>query len=772
MLCHISSRPAVGCSHSVAAAVSLILGLAGQALAQDSTPKALPKISVQEQEATNKIDQVSSPKFTQPLLDTPQTITIVGREVLQQQGVTTLSQALRNTPGVTFLLGENGNTATGDSIFMRGFDTQGSIFIDGIRDLGTISRDTFNAEQIEIAKGPAGPDYGRGAASGYVNLASKVPLAENFSQSQISYGTADNGRITSDLNQFFDSANAAFRINVMGQNGGVDGRDEVERDGWAVAPSLAFGLGGPTRAYFYLLHTEQDNRPDGGVPTIGLDGFYNDALASAGIVARKVDSDNFYGSLSDFEDIEATMFTARIEHDFSSDVKLKNTSRYGKSEQFYVLTGVNAITIPPASDPSTWTVARTRHTKSQENTLLTNQTNLTAAFKTGAIEHSLTGGVEFIYEKQFNPGYTGSGTMAPAGSAAGANFANLYDPNPQDPVTGRALARTAAYTKGDTFTAGAYVFDTINLTERWELTGGIRLDDFDTQFDSVALSTLANNPTLPVNTPVPTQLEASDTLFSYKVGVLFKPMPNGSVYISHATSQQPPGGTNFTLNAGTPNATTGAVNINTPNLDPQEATNLEVGTKWDLRDGALALTGAVFRSENKNDLAQVDPTDPSAVQQYGKKRVEGIELGVVGQITDVWQITAGVAKMDTEVVAGTATQTGAQINWSPELTFTSWTTYQLPFGLTIGGGVRYVDTVFRQINNGSAPGATPVSVPSAPDYWVIDAMAVYTLNDRVTVQLNGYNLADEQYIASLNNSGARYSPGAPRSGLLTVSVSF
>jgi catecholate siderophore receptor len=764
----------VGRSHSVAAAVSLILGLAAQVQAQDSAPKALPKISVQEQEETNKIDQVSSPKFTQPLLDTPQTITIVGKEVLQQQGVTTLSQALRNTPGVTFLLGENGNTATGDSIFMRGFDTQGSIFIDGIRDLGTISRDTFNAEQVEIAKGPAGPDNGRGAASGYVNLSSKVPVAEDFSQSLISYGTGENGRITSDLNRFFDGGNAAFRINVMGQNGGVDGRDEIERDGWAVAPSLAFGLGGPTRAYFYLLHTEQDNRPDGGVPTIGLDGFVNTSFASggtnAGVVPRKVDRDNFYGALSDFEDIEATMFTARIEHDFSSDVKLKNTSRYGKSEQFYVLTGVNAITAT-ALDPSAWTVARTRQVKSQENTLLTNQTNVTAAFKTGAIEHALTGGVEFIYEKQFNPGYTGVGTVAPAGSAAGANLANLYDPNPRDPVTGLALARTAAFTKGDTFTAGAYVFDTINLTERWELTGGVRLDDFNTQFDSVALSTAANNPTLPVGTPVPTELEVSDTLLSYKVGVLFKPLPNGSVYISHATSQLPPGGTNFTLNAGTPNATTGAVNINTPTLDPQEATNLEVGTKWDLRDGALAFTAAVFRSENKNDLAQADAADPSAIQQFGKKRVEGVELGVVGQITDAWQVTAGVAKMKTEVVAGRATETGAQISWSPELTFTSWTTYRLPFGLTVGGGVRYVDTVFRRIDNGTASAASS-GVPGAPDYWVIDAVAAYTINDRVTVQLNGYNLADELYVASLNNSGARYTPGAPRSGLLTVSVNF
>src|SRR5688572_12294675 len=206
-------------------------------------PKTLSKISVEATaaEETPKVDRVSSPKFTQPLLDTPQTIAVVSSAVMRQQGATTLSQALRNTPGVTFLLGENGNTATGDSIFMRGFDTQGSIFIDGIRDLGTISRDTFNTEQVEVAKGPAGPDYRRSAASGYVNLVSKVPTVDSFTRGTASYGTASNGRVTGDFNHAFEGSGTALRLNAMYQDGEVDGRDFIERKGWAVAPSLAFG---------------------------------------------------------------------------------------------------------------------------------------------------------------------------------------------------------------------------------------------------------------------------------------------------------------------------------------------------------------------------------------------------------------------------------------------------------------------------------------------------------------------------------------------------
>ena len=753
--------------HRLAVAVSLALAAAAaQAQSPDTAPgeaaKTLSKISVEatEPEETPKVDRPSSPKFTQELIDIPQTITIVSREVLTQQGATSLSQALRNTPGVTFLLGENGNTATGDSIFMRGFDTQGSIFIDGIRDLGSVTRDVFNSEQVEIAKGPAGPDYGRSAASGYVNLVSKVPTANSFTAGTASYGTSSNARFTGDANYRFEGSGTALRLNVMGQDGEVDGRDFIERKGWAVAPSVAFGLESDTRAYFYLLHTEQDNIPDGGVPTIGLDGFYNAAFApggaNAGVDPRRVDRNNFYGFASDFEQIKGTMFTARIEHDFSDNVSIRNTSRYGKLHQFYVLTGINALTVT-SPDPDLWTVARTRQSKFQENRLLTNQTNITANLGSGGVTHAITGGVEFIDEEQYNPTYVGLGAPIPP--------ANVYNPNRNDLLPAYNPVRNGVYTRGETQTAGVYVFDTVSFAERWQATAGARVDSFETNFDSAVLSTAVTHPALPVGTLVPVPLQVDGTLFSYKVGLVYKPVENGSIYFSHATSEQPPGGANFTLS-------TAANNANNPNLDPQKGINYEIGTKWELRDGALALTAAVYDSTNENELTP-DPVDPTQFIQLGERNVKGVELGVVGKLSDSWEISAGVAKMDTEVKRGLANQNGLQITWSPEFTFTSWTMYHTPFGLSVGGGFRYVDSVMRPVSSNAAPPPpSQTNMGIAPDYWVVDMMASYVVNDNVTLQLNGYNLTDEFYVATLNNSGARYSPGAPRSALLTVNFSF
>lgn len=722
---------------------------------QTPAPKELPKIAVEGDEDTNtyKADRLGSAKFTEPLLETPQTITIVRKEVIAQQGAASLTETLRNVPGITFQLGENGNTQSGDTIFMRGFDTQNSIYLDGIRDLGAAVRDVFNVEQIEIFKGPAGADNGRGATSGYVNLESKLPTERDQLASSIAYGTADRRRITGDWNHALESIDgAAVRLNVMGQQGGVAGRDHIDRDSWGVAPAFALGLGTPTRFYAYSQHIHQDNIPDGAVPTVGVADF-TFAAPNQAVHGPAVRSENFYGLNSDFENIRANMVTARIEHDFSQNLTLRNTSRYGLSKQERVLTApLQAPVIVNANDPSTWTLGRTRHASFRDNTIITNQTNLTAQFMTGAIKHSLSSGVEYIFEKQFTPTYTGLGTLAPT---------PLYNPDRNGSFTvAPNIARNGAYNDGHTSTGALYAFDTWELSPQWQLSTGARFDHFKTETRSATL----------IGTTLNTTEESqSDNLLSWKVGVMYKPTEAGSVYVAFANSLKPPGSDNFTLNSAPTN--NGGVNAANPNLKPQRATNVELGTKWELLEGRLFATGAIFKSTNRNDLQRSDPGNPDFIIQYGEKEVKGLELGLVGEVLPGWQISAGITRQDTEVKEGTfgGTQTGAAINFSPKFSATMWTTYRLPMGFTIGGGARHVDTAARTI---STVGTTNGGVFEVPSYTVIDLFAAYDVNENIGVQLNGYNITDEDYLGSVNNSGQRYIAGIPRSYLLTVNLKF
>lgn len=712
-----------------------------------ASTQVLPEIKAKSAvETPYKAEAMSSPKFTQPLVDTPQTITVIKKELLREQGATTLSEALRNTPGVTMLMGENGNTSSGDSIFMRGFDTSGSIFVDGIRDLGFISRDVFNIEQVEVVKGPSGADNGRGASSGYVNLSSKVPFAENFNAASLSLGTSSRKRATADLNRPLDIGvpGTAVRLNLMVQDSGVPGRDEVEKKSYGFAPSIAFGLNTPTRAYFYLLHSKQDNLPDGGVPTYGVGNYKLPTTAPAGVpTPTPVDSENFYGSRSDYEKIDIDMFTARVEHDVAPGITLRNTSRYGRSTQDSVLTGVNAVNFVTPADPSTYTVNRSRQRKYQQNEILTNQSNITAELGSGEVKHSVTGGVEFTYEKQSLPTFA-----LPTGVTQ--DPANLYDPSLGDVF--QTPVRNGAYAKGNTLTAAVYAFDTLKVGEQWQFTGGVRWEKYRTEFNSMTLTD---------GVLVPLALDASGNLLSWKLGALFKPAPNGSVYVSVASSELPPGGANHTLSAN-------ANNVNQPNLDPQEGSNIEVGTKWEFLGGKLAIAGAIFRSENKNELVQ-DPIDTTVYTQVGKRRVQGIELSVVGQLTNELHLSAGLARMDPEIERAAAATQGGLIQWSPELTFTSWLTYKLPFGLTLGGGARYVDnaTTTSNVDTSTVTGLTEM-----PSYWVADALVGYEFSKNFNLQLNVYNLFDKEYLSAVNSGRSRYFPGVPRSALLTANVQF
>ncbi|WP_424681150.1 catecholate siderophore receptor Fiu [Frateuria sp. YIM B11624] len=752
---------------SVAAASLLALALpayAGTTATADPQvrdAKRLPGVEVNATRGADyRADMVDSPKFTQPLLDTPQTIGIITRDLFEQQGATTLTEALRNSPGVgTFYAGENGSTTTGDGIYMRGFDTSGSIFVDGVRDLGSISRDLFNIEQVEVTKGPDGTEYGRTAPTGAVNMVTRQPMRGDRAGASVAYGSSQQQRATVDLNRQFGD-HGAFRLDAVGQDSGVPGRDRVRHRRWGVAPSLAFGLGTPTRVYLDALHVKQNNVPDGGVPTLGLTGYASPDPTRPQIgLAPRVDSDNFYGTVQDHDHVTVDMLTLIVQHDFSDDLALRNTTRWGRTHQDYLLTSFMAsaanLLTPDLDDPATWTVARSNPTfKRQSNRILTNQTNLTANFATGQVIHNLSAGVELTEEKATDVDVAPlDGTSWPA--------ANLYRPDPR--VGGLRYGETGAWSSGTTDTAAAYLFDTLKFGERWQVTAGARVDRYTTRFDSVALCGGRNAPecgTLPDATPVPgLKARVVDTLPNGKLGVLYKPAPNGSIYANFAVAQEPPGGNTLLFS-------TSARSADKPDLDPQRASTTELGTKWDLLDQRLLFTAALYRTVVRNELTQ-DPVD----QQYyqtGRKRVQGVELGVVGRITDDWGISAGFTTMDAKVTAGQAVSNdGSQdLAYTPRSAFTAWSTYHLPFGLTVGGGARYAGSMKRGTDGAVG---TPAYTGS---YWVFDAVASYPVNRHLDLQLNLYNLFDRDYVAAINKSGYRYTPGTPRSAMLTANIRF
>ncbi|MEJ8853818.1 catecholate siderophore receptor Fiu [Variovorax robiniae] len=775
---------------SVAAAT--LVALASPAGAQ-TTAGTLKEIQVQgtANPADYKTDTSANPKFTAPLLDTPQTVQVIKEQILREQGATTLTEALRNTPGAgAFYLGENGNTSTGDAIYLRGFDTSSSIFVDGIRDLGSVSRDVFNIEQIEVVKGAASADIGRTAPTGYINMITKKPQKEDSFYGSLGFGSANYKRGSIDWNKSLSGENgigASFRLNAFALDADVAGRDEVKSKRWGIAPSLAFGLNSPTRVYLDYVHIDQNNIPDGGVATVGLPGYTNPDPLALGArrrtflnYAAPVDPSNYYGTSSDFDKVKSDMFTARVEHDITPDMKVRNITRYGKTEQDYMLTsfqagGLAANGLPPPLPttgflatpnplvPATWTVTRNLPTnKNQENEIIVNQTNLSSKFNTGSVGHSLNAGLELTREEQSALGYFGPNATFNGRPLNNGYWpvANLYAPNPN--VVGYNRLRSYADNDGRTDTIGLYAFDTLKFNEQWSLTGGLRYDHYNTKYTATVLSTAAANPTLPVGTLVgPTTLKTSDDLWSGKIGVVYKPAQNGSIYAGYSTGAQPPGGANFALAAG------GSGNsANRTDFLPQKAETYEIGTKWDVLNNKLSLTAAIYRTDVSNEVIQ----DPTTLLYYqtGKKRVEGVELGVAGAITSAWGISAGYSNQNSKVISGPSVLAdgSSALAYTPKDSFSAWTTYLLPFGLTIGGGVRYNGKLLR-----GTDGA--VGTPAYTEaYWVFDAMAAYRINKNFDIQLNVYNLTDKEYVAAINKSGYRYIPGTPRSARITANFAF
>jgi catecholate siderophore receptor len=663
----------------------------------------------------------SSPKYLAPLRDTPQTLTIIPHALIEEQGATTLRDVLRNVTGISLQAGEGGGGLPGDNLTIRGFAARNDIFVDGVRDFGSYTRDPFNIEQVEVAKGPASIYAGRGSTGGSLNLASKAPHAGADRSGTFGLGTDDQSRATLDLNQPVAGIDgAALRLNLMWNEASIAGRDAVEGRRWGAAPSLAFGLGTPTRVTLSYSHLDQENVPDYGIPWVPPT---NVPLADYADQPAPVDFDNFYGLTDrDYEKTVTDLATVEVAHDLGESITLRSLARHGSSERDSIITSPRF-----ASNDSTL-INRQLQSRDLEDTIDILQNDLTAVFETGEIHHALVAGVEIARESSEN--FLRTGPAAP--------LADLFDPDPGAPYAG-PITRTGARTEGTADTGALYASDTVTLGDRWQLTAGLRWDRFDMEFDAVDTEGAV------------TPFERNDEETSWRAGAVYKPRPNGSVYLGAGTSFNPSAEAATGLN----------LSASTVALEPEKSRGYEIGTKWDLLDARLSLSAAAFRTEKTNARTPgVLPGDPPTVLQ-GEQRVDGVELGLSGALNSRWQAFLGYTWMDSEVLeSNNPAEVGNELANTPEHSASLWTTYRLRSNFEVGGGAQYVGDRF---NNNTA---TRV----APDYLLFDAMAAYTFNDRFTLRLNVTNLADERYIDRVG--GGHFVPGTGRSAALTTALKF
>lgn len=689
---------------------------------------------------TTSTPVVASPMYAAPLREIPQTIEVIPRAAMEAQGVTTLSEALRNVPGVTLQAGEGGGASStaGDMFNLRGFSAANSLFVDNVRDDGLIARDVFNVEQVEVFMGPTGSDIGRGTAAGYVNMQTKMPRLGVANAATLTVGTAEQRRATADLNTPLtfgrrDSwlGQSAGRLNLLWQDSGVPGRDYVKNESKAIAPSLALGIGTPTRVTAAALVVRQDNLPDYGIPGAA----WSSSLLTPTTVqaARPVDQTNYYGSPDvDYDQAKQHTFIGRVERQLTPTWIVSNQTRVNNTTREAIISTVQNVA---AYVPATNLVTIARQGNRRENEIASNQTNLIGRFETGRLEHALSSGLEVIREEQFAPTLAGFGTRAPV---------DINSPDPFAPVTGFAVSETPGFTRGKTNTVAAYAFDTVQLSSRVQVNGGMRVERYDTAFRSVDTAGVTT-----------VDASAKDGLLSGKAGVLVRLTPEANVYASYGTTVTPPGAANFTLS-------TAANNQNNPNVEPQRSTNYEVGAKVDLGGGRLLLTAAVFHTINENVIFNIDSAAiPPVFNQDDEQQVDGVTIGATGQVTRNWDVLASVGYLDSKSVSQ-GSNNGMRLPLSPKWSGSVWTTYRLPKGWTLGGGIRSTDEVFFNTAN------TIVS----PGYTIVDGLLEYAVNAHLSLRVNGYNLTDAVYIRNVNNNGGRYNPGFRRTAQLSSVIRF
>jgi catecholate siderophore receptor len=739
----------------------------------------------------------SSSKLTAPLLDTPKQITIVPQEVIAEQNLLNLRDILSTLPGITFGAGEGGG-GYGDSINLRGFTGSNDITVDGVRDSAQYTRsDPFDLDRVELVNGANSVYSGSGSVGGSINLVSKAPHLGDRTAIGVGAGTDGYARTTLDANRQIGDT-TAFRVNVVAHENDVPGRDVEQFKRWGIAPSIAFGLGTDTTDTISYFHQHDDNIPQYGVPTY------------KGAILAGVDREAYYGYRNyDAQQIRADALTNVLEHRFGDDFSLRNLTRAQKVTQFTLVdppqgtfcepnnvqpSGASCVLNPSTPlqivlPPGMYMPSGPRgNIRDTTNKLLYNQTDLTADFNTGAIAHTLVAGFSLSHESYALTGssqYRNADGTNPYAAPGYLPFTPIGDPDSS--FTGASHRTLTSKVDGDLDNAAAYAFDNLKFSEHWQLNLGARVE----RNDASATNTIVKLYTAPtVANPTPDNLgigritgasvpaKNTNNLFSYRAGLVYKPVDNASVYVAYSNSKTPSaasvnGSCTATSTAGTANC----------DVDPETAVNHELGAKWDLLDGRLSLTGSVFRNDRRN-YRVVDPGNPDnpAGQQTldGRARVDGVLLGASGNVTEHWAVYANYAHLMSKVLQGASNYVAAQghdytkgdpLQSTPGNSLSLWTTYDISHAWQIGYGATYVGSYAVSQHSATNPDGPLNTVDS---YWTQRAMVACKINRNLSLQLNVNNLFDEKYLTRVRTSGdiAWGTPGDARSAVLTATYAF
>lgn len=698
--------------------------------AEDANPNA-------QDGAPYKVNKSQNGKFTEPLRDTPKTITAIPKEVIEDIGATSFREVVRSTPGVTLGTGEGGN-AFGDRIFIRGFEARNDVYIDGLRDPGVTSREVFAVEQIEVIKGPSATYGGRGTTGGLVSVQSKRAATDR------SFLVADAGLGTDNYKRFTIDGNAkiadgwALRVNGMFHDADTPGRDHVWQRRWGVAAALTGEVTDrlTLRADYY--HTQLDGMPDYGHPF--------DATIQQ---PAKVDRDNFYGILArDFIKNGADVGTLAADWEATEGLSIHGTVRYGETYNRYI------VSAPENPNLTAGTVTANPKNSNRDNRYYAASLYAVAEVPTGPFQHKIVFGGDFSDEKVRNQPYTITSTSN--GSATNPVYTSRFGvvldlQNPDNYVPFDFPVGLGVVSHNRVRSLGAYAIDTITLAKGLTATLGLRGDTFTIDYD-----TEDGNSALAGNQPLALR---SDTGFLNWQGALtYKPVEALTIYGSYATSSNPSGEQIDATSAGYDGL--GTANVN---LQPERNKAWEGGVKWETAGGKLLLSAAAFRitKENAREL-QGDGT----YQLVGKLRSQGFEASVNGTLFERLNLFGGYTYTDAKIVASSnAANVGKIFANIPKHSASLLATLLVTSNFEFGGQATYRSELFG--------GTAAAGTARVPGYTRFDIVARWKPTTWLETRLNVNNVTDKTYYDAIYRSATPFAYVAPgRSAMLTFTVRY